>query len=146
MIRQHRQKSSHKTSSRGFTLIELIVTVGILAFGIVTIYEAFFVSVDTYGFYVNYLETQDWIDEKIAQKNDELTRALTLEIGAISGQVVRNQKTFHWTVVVSPVNVEYGLYKVDVTLSWNQGSKRVHASRVAYLLPPQLKAYEEIFV
>ncbi len=146
MIQKHAQKTYRKKSSKGFTLVELIVTVAILSFGIVTIYEALFISMDTYGYYVNYLETQDWINEKIAEKNNELAQVMLLEIGETSGQIVRNQKTFNWTVIVSFINEEQNLYRVNVTLFWKQAGKKVKTSRVAYLLPPQLKAYEESLV
>jgi prepilin-type N-terminal cleavage/methylation domain-containing protein len=144
MAQRYTGKRPQRKTSCGFTLIELIVTIGILSFGIVTIYEALFISMDTFGFYTNYLETQDWIDEKIAEKNDELTQAQRLEAEEASGQIVRDQRTFYWTMMVSPIDEYHGLYRVDVVLSWNQGSKKAQISRVAYLLPPQLKIYEEI--
>ena len=120
-----------------------MVTVAILAFGIVTIHEALFISMDTFGFYTNYLDTQDWINEKISEVRDELTTAQILELGETSGRIVRDRKTYDWSVVINPVNENQGLYKIDVTLSWKQGSKRVTTSRTAYLLPPQLKEYNE---
>ncbi|MCK5012450.1 MAG: prepilin-type N-terminal cleavage/methylation domain-containing protein [Candidatus Omnitrophica bacterium] len=138
-----KQKTLFSRKAKGFTLVELIVTVAILAFGIVTIYEALFISMDTFGFYTNYLDTQDWINEKISQVQNQLTKAQILEPGETSGQIVRGSKTFDWSMTVSPVNEEQGLYKIDLTLSWKQGSKRVRTSRVAYLLPPQLKEYNE---
>jgi prepilin-type N-terminal cleavage/methylation domain-containing protein len=130
-------------NTKGFTLIEMIVTVGILAFGMVTIYEALFISMDAFGFYSNYLNTQDWIDQKISETQNELMLAQVLEDGVTSGQVVRSHKTFHWTMTVNPVNEAQRLYKVDVTLAWKQGSKNVRTSRTAFLLPPQLKKYDE---
>jgi len=66
-----------------------------------------------------------------------------LEIGQTSGQIVRDHKKFDWTMTISQVDEEQGLYKVDVVLSWQEGSKKVKTSRVAYLLPPQLKTYNE---
>ena len=138
-----RQKILSSKRSKGFTLVEVIVTVAILAFGIVTIYEAFFISMDTFGFYTNYLDTQDWINEKISQAQVQLTKAQILEPGETSGRIVRDHKTFDWSMVISPVNESQGLYEIDVTLSWKQGSKRVTTSRSAYLLPPQLKEYNE---
>jgi len=146
MARTRKKNIFHKKFSRGFTLIELVVTVGILAFGIVTIYEALFLSMDTFGSYVNYLETQDWIDEAIFDKSQELMKAKALEPGQASGQIVRNNKMFEWAVAVNFVDEEQGLYRVDVTLSWRQGSKTARVSRTAYLLAPQLKVYGEGFV
>ena len=119
------------------------MTVAILAFGIVAIYEALFISMNTFGFYSNYLDTQDWVNEKISETQNQLTQAQLLEPGETSGQIVRDQKTFDWSVIISPVNEEQRLYKIDVTLSWKQGGKRVRTSRTVYLLAPQLKEYNE---
>ncbi len=137
----YRSKLSRK--STGFTLVELIVTVAILSFGIVAIYEALFVSVDAFGYYTNYLNTQDWISEKISETEDGLTQSQTLEIGQTSGQITRNYKTFDWIMIVDQKSEEQGLYQVNVTLSWREGSKTIKTSRTAYLLSPHLKLYEE---
>ena len=138
-----KQKIRFSKRSKGFTLIEVMVTVAILAFGIVTIYEALFISMDAFGFYTNYLNTQDWGNEKIVEVQGQLTQMQILEPGEVSGQIVRDHKTFDWSMTISPVNEELGLYKIDLTLSWKQGSKTVSSSRAAYLLPPQLKEYNE---
>jgi len=140
MVKKYKRKG---LLSKGFTLIELLVTVAILAFGIVTIYEALFVSVDAFGFYTHYLNTQDWINEKISEVNDELTQFHELEIGQTSGQIVRDHKKFEWTTTISQMDEEQGLYRVDVVLSWQEGSKKAKTSRAAYLLPPQLRTYDE---
>jgi len=59
--------ASKNRKKRGFTLVEVVMTGAILSFGIVSIYEAFFISLDTYGYYTSYLNTQDWISEKSGQ-------------------------------------------------------------------------------
>lgn len=137
------RKFSIFKKSKGFTLVELMVTVAVLAFGIVSIYEALFVSVDVFGYYTNYLETQDWMSEKIVQVQDQLTEARIFEADKDAGRFVRGNKTFDWTMMVNPVDEEEGLYKIDLTLSWKQGSKDIHISRSAYLLSPYLKEYNE---
>jgi len=139
-------KSKHLTetfSKRGFTLIEVMVTVAILAFGIVSIYQALFVSVDAYGYYTHYFSTQDWISEKIWEVQEELTDSNMLEVTRTSGQFVRTHKTFDWIMVVSLLDADEGLYKVNVTLTWREGDKMASTSREAYLLSPKLKIYNE---
>jgi len=131
------------TSNRGFTLIEVMMSVAILAFGIVSIYEALFVSVDTYSYYTHYLSTQDWISEKIWKVQEELIITHELISEQTSGQIVRNHKTFDWVMAVSQMDEDQGLYKVNVTLFWNEGEKKVSTSREAYLLPAELKEYDE---
>ncbi|MBN1870242.1 MAG: prepilin-type N-terminal cleavage/methylation domain-containing protein [Candidatus Omnitrophica bacterium] len=130
-------------SSRGFTLVELMITVAVLAFGIVSIYEALFISMDTYGFYASYLDTQDWFDQEILEIQDQLTQKGSLETKNLSGRIVRGRRTFDWSVMISPVDEDLGLYKIDATLSWKQGSRNASVSRAAYLLSPHLKEYNE---
>lgn len=138
------QKCKRKVlSTKSFTLVELIVTVAILSFGIVSIYEAFFVSVDVFGYYTNYLNTQDWVNEKISETESSLMQSQTLKIGQTSGQITRDHKTFDWVMTVDQKNEEQGLYRVNVTLSWREGGKTAKTSRTAYLLPPQLRLYNE---
>lgn len=131
------------SSKKGFTLIELIMTVAILSFGIVSIYEALFVSADVYGYYTNYLNIQGWMSEKIWDVQKELITSQTLDIERESGQIVRNHKTFDWMMTVMLIDETQGLYRINITLSWNEGGKRVSTSRQAYVMPPGLRNYYE---
>lgn len=136
MIDKHKNK-------KGFTLVEVMMTVAILAFGIVAVYEALFVSMDTYGYYTHYLGTQDWIGEKIWEVQSDLINAGVLTEEQTSGQIVRDHKTYEWIMAITTINERQGLYKVKVTLSWFEGNKKVNTTRATYLLPPQLKEYNE---
>ena len=127
----------------GFTLIELIVTTAILSFGIVAIYEALFVSVDTYGYYERYLDTQEWVNERIWGMQAELMSAKELAEGQTSGQVTRGHKNFDWTIAVRQLDLEQQLYQVDLTLSWQEGDRKIKTVRTAYLLPPELRDLSE---
>lgn len=138
------QKGPRKgSSSKGFTLMEIMVTVAILSFGIVAIYEAFFISIDTYGYYTRYLNTQDWINEKISEMELVLMESQALEPGQTAGQMTRDYKTFDWTMQVALIEEDQGLYAVAVRLFWQEGSRTVDISRTAYLMPPQLRIYNE---
>jgi len=123
--------------------MELMVTTAILAFGIVSIYEAFFMSIDAYGYYTNYFNAQDWVNNTIAEKEEFLIQSQSLEVGMTSGQVIRDQKIFDWTMNISQRDVDQGLYLLTLTLSWQQGGRKVSASRTVFLLPPQLRIYHD---
>ncbi len=130
-------------NKKGFTLVEVIMTGAILAFGIVSIYEALFISVDTYSYYTHYLNTQNWINEKIWEVQSQLINSGAVEEEQTSGQIVRDHKTYDWLMTVVLMDETQGLYQVKVTLSWNEGNKKINTTRETYLLPPQLKAYNE---
>jgi prepilin-type N-terminal cleavage/methylation domain-containing protein len=138
------QKGPRKRSStKGFTLMEIMVTVAVLSFGIVSIYEAFFISVDTYGYYTRYLNVRDWVDGKITELELALLESQVLEQGRTAGQITRGHKTFDWTVQVTLIGEDQGLYAVDVRIFWREGVRTVDISRTAYLMPPQLRLYNE---
>jgi len=128
---------------KGFTLVEVIMTGAILSFGIVSIYEALFVSVDTYSYYTHYLNTQDWISEKIWEVQSQLINSGVAEEESTSGQIVREHKTYDWLMAVILIDETQSLYRVKVTISWNEGNKKINTTRETYLLPPQLKVYYE---
>jgi len=130
-------------SKRGFTLVEIMVTVAILAFGIVSIYEAFFISIDTYGYYRHYLSTQDWISEKIWEVQKDLIDNQEIISNETYGQIVRDHKKFDWVMTVTLLDETEGLYRVKVKLSWHEGDKLVSTAREAYLLSTELRIYNE---
>ena len=132
-----------RKKNKGFTLVEVIMTGAILAFGIVSIYEALFVSMDVYGYYTHYLNTQDWISEKIWEVQSELTNLGTITAEQTSGKIVRDHKSYDWLMAVVSLDETQGLYRVKVTLSWREGSKTVSTTRETYLLSPQLIEYNE---
>ena len=134
--------NTHK-KNKGFTLVEVMMTVAILAFGIVSIYEALFVSMDTHGYYVHYMSTQEWIDEKIWDVQSELINSGTLIEEETSGQIMRDHKMYDWLMAISSMDETQGLYHIRVTLSWREGDKKVNTARETYLLSPQLKVYNE---
>ena len=127
----------------GFTLIEIMVTVAILSFGLVAIYQTLFVSMDAYGYYTNYFDTQDWLSEKIYYLQEQLTDSGTLEAGVMSGQIERNHKKIDWHINISVLDADQGLYKVNISLSWREGGKNVGTSRDAYLMSPKLKEFND---
>jgi hypothetical protein len=64
-----------------------------------------------------------------------------LEPGQSSGQIVRDHKTFDWMMAVRIIDDQQSLYEVDLTLSWKEGGRMIKSARTAYLIPPELRAY-----
>jgi prepilin-type N-terminal cleavage/methylation domain-containing protein len=122
----------HRRSQRGFTLIEIMVTVAILSLGILVIYESFFISLDAFSYYVNYLNAQAWINEKIWEFQNQMVEIEFLELGDKRGSFFANDKDFHWSVYVNPVDEEYDVYKLDVSLFWQEGNRERFIYRAAY--------------
>ena len=68
---------------KGFTLIEVMVTTAVLSLSMVLIYQAFFISLDSFNYCADYLDVVSWADEKLWQAQDSVTHNGTLNpIGA----------------------------------------------------------------
>ena len=117
----------------GFSLIELMVTVAVLSFGLVMIYQSFFMVMDVTSIMPRYVASQFLMDAVIWQKKDALWQNKYLPLGGEEGNVAMNGKSFEWCVDTEAVDSVQGLYKVDVDFMWRYNGKKYENSRVAYI-------------
>jgi prepilin-type N-terminal cleavage/methylation domain-containing protein len=134
-------------SVKGFSLIEVMVATATLSLGTVLIYGAFFISLDSFNYYSNYLSVIPWMDEKIWQAQDDLSKfgALT-QIGTtdeprtfdkVRGEFQKAGKTFRWNLNYYPI--DDGLYRIDLNLYWQEGQRKVKLLRSAYAIYKEKK-------
>ncbi|MFC1645931.1 prepilin-type N-terminal cleavage/methylation domain-containing protein [Candidatus Omnitrophota bacterium] len=133
-VKSKTPKRLHKRSlyRRGFTLIEIMVTVVILSFGILAIYESLFISLDAFNYYSNYLNAQRWANEKVWELQNQLLLSEPLTADDNRGAFTINNKNFNWSVSIKPIDMKYGLYKLDVSLFWQEGSRERFVYRGAF--------------
>lgn len=117
-----------------FTLIEVIVAAAIFSLGIVLIYNAFFISLDSLNYYSDYLTVAPWMDEKIWQAQASLNSQGLLAQPAENGDFISKNKKFNWHLTFQPINETQDLFKINLALFWQQGRKNKKLSRVAYAL------------
>ncbi len=129
-------------SLKGFTLIEIMVAVAILAFGITAVYRSFFVSLDVLDYYSNYLFAQGWLNDKVWDLQDRLMRSEAVTTGDKVGAFMNENKDFIWRTSVNPVDENYGAYRLDLTLSWMQGNREINVYRGAYAVQQEVNATE----
>ncbi len=124
--------------SSGFTFVEVMVAMVILAAGIVAVYRSFFLCVD----YLNNIATRWWANELIEDKIMDVTRLLKESNGALisTGEPTRtitvNHRPiiFHYSVELIPLNDLQGMFKMNVAHAWKDGSRPMHINRSLYLL------------
>lgn len=119
-------------TKKGFTLVEIMATTAILSLGLVMIYQAFFVSLDTFDYYLNHLNAQLWLDEMIWQAQDNFTQYGFFSPGQTSGEFIIGNKSFNWNMDYDSIKPQE-LYKVSLGASWRQGSRIINLSRAAYI-------------
>jgi len=120
------------SNRRSFTLIEVMVTTAILSLGTVLIYEAFFISLNSFNYCSNYLNIVSLADEKIWQAQDNLSRLGPQAQVETKGVFINRNKNFAWNLSYNLIEVTQGLYRIDLILSWQQGPRKVKLLRTAY--------------
>jgi prepilin-type N-terminal cleavage/methylation domain-containing protein len=115
----------------GFTLVEIMITTAILSLGLVMIYQAFFISLDTFDYYLNYLNAKLWLDEKIWQIQDDCRREEVFIPTRSEGEFRIRNKNFNWDMYCNAIEPEE-LYKVSLRLSWQQGPRRINMLTETY--------------
>ncbi|OGX37013.1 MAG: hypothetical protein A3G91_06230 [Omnitrophica WOR_2 bacterium RIFCSPLOWO2_12_FULL_50_9] len=130
--------SQKAAMSAGFTLIEVMVSVAILAFGIVVIYEAMLTSLNIFGSYASYLNAQSWIDEQIWEAQDRVNHSRIVTTRENKGALRLNNKDSEWTMQIDPLDMEAGLYALNIRLAWQEGERTITLSRGAYAVPARV--------
>ena len=121
----------------GFTLVEVMVSVSILALGSSLIYEAFFTNLDLCNYYEDYLSITPWINEKIWQAQNSLSRAVSPGPIETDGVFINGNRKFVWDlsyVALDEIKEDYKLYKIDLSVNWRVGKRPFALSRSAYAL------------
>lgn len=120
----------------GFTLIEVTITTAVLSLTALLIYEAFFISLDTFNYCYNYLNVFSLADEKIWQAQDDLSRFGALTNITKKGKFVDRNKKFVWSLSDSSMadTRKQRLYKINFVLSWQEGKRPVKISRTAFAM------------
>lgn len=114
----------------GFTLLELLVTVAIVALGMVLIYEALFMSLDTLALASERFQAVEWSNDKMWEAQDRLNQYGFLTQEADGGEILVNQKALHWTSRVRPLTET--LYQVDLRMTWKTGSRDMVFRRASW--------------
>jgi type II secretion system protein I len=116
----------------GFTLIEVMVTVSVLSFGLVMLFHSFFISMDSVQYASDRLNAQIWLEEKLWEESDMLKRTKMAAQTEESGLFKLQGRDFSWKKSVQLLDA--GLYALTVELSWKEAGRERMLSYATYLL------------
>ncbi|MFH0918329.1 MAG: prepilin-type N-terminal cleavage/methylation domain-containing protein [Candidatus Omnitrophota bacterium] len=123
-----------KKSSRGFSLLEVMITATVLALGSSLIYQSFFIAVDSFNYYSTLLKITPWMDEKIWQAQNELRHLGPAASIPAGGELLVNNKSINWSLAQRSLDQTDTLYQIDLVAFWPQGPRQAKLSRSAYAL------------
>ncbi len=121
----------------GFTFVELMLAVAILASGLLFVYKAFFISTD----YINHacyrLQAIQLMNNRIAklERDFRSQKNLSLEVYPLRRDIIINGRPMifnYETQMQSSVNSSH-LREIGVSISWHERMRDFKMSRFAYL-------------
>lgn len=108
-------------TKNGFTLIEAMIATIILALGTTFLSRSFFITLDSYNYCSRYLQVMSWVDEKVWEAEENLSRLGAAASLNNAGSFTEKGRDFKWYLAYSPLNADGSLYKVDFEMSWQEG-------------------------
>jgi len=124
--------------TKGFTFVEVMVSLVVLSCGIVLIYKSFFLCADYLNNLTCRLYASSLIDEKIGDICESFAEwpAKDLDLGASSVTLDINHKPvlFNYEVHFAPLSDVKSVWELDVKLFWIDGRRNMHAERSAYMI------------
>ncbi|MCM8796059.1 MAG: prepilin-type N-terminal cleavage/methylation domain-containing protein [Candidatus Omnitrophica bacterium] len=121
-----------KIGNRGLTLMEVMVATCVLSLGTLLIYESFFITLDSFNYYSNYLNVISWMDEKLWAAQDTLSHFGSFGQIETQGEFIKRNKNFRWNLAYNLIG--NNLYQIDLTLSWQESQRKIKLSRTIYAL------------
>jgi prepilin-type N-terminal cleavage/methylation domain-containing protein len=131
-------KSAIGNNPKGFTFVEVMVSLVVLCCGIVLIYKSFFLCADYLNNLTCRLYASSLIDEKIGDISESFAEwpVKELNFGDEATQLDINHKPVRFTydINLEPLSDVKSVWQLDVRLSWVDGPRHMHASRSAYMI------------
>ncbi len=126
-----------RCDSRAVTFFELLVTVTILASGMVMIYKALLLSLDYQDYLMQRLYADNLIEHKIVLIQQDFQDNGTLELtpqGEIEDVVLNNKRiAFQFSYDLKDMGDLKSIFQLDVDLSWADHGRSFRLARSAYV-------------
>lgn len=117
----------------GFTFFEVIVTVAVLATGLVFVYQSLLTCLDAHVSYRSRLAVSSWMDEKVWETQERLLRGGEEMPPDAEGELELRNRNVSWRMSIG-VAREPDLYRLNLSCSWKEGSRAAQLSREVYVL------------
>jgi len=113
-----------KRGPKGFTLIEALLTVSLLALATVYIVQANLLSSAVYGRYANRLEVQNWAAQKIWEIKESILAADPPDVSPAQGTIEGKTRSYQWRSAIEEQKEKLTeLYLVRLEVLWREGGQ-----------------------
>lgn len=119
-----------KKEPRGFSLIEVLITVSLLALATVFITQANLLSGAVYGRYANRLEVQNWAAQKIWETKESILNADIPDVSPAQGTVEGKTRSYQWQTAIEEQKEKLTeLYFIRLEVLWREGGQENRLDR-----------------
>ncbi len=118
------------SNSKAFSLLEVIIMVGILSTGIVIILQALSLSAGVTGLSCDIIKAAFLTEDKIQELEFKEKRCL-VTVGEESGKIDK----FNWNYKIDSAGQGLKLYKLDFEVSWQRAGRQEGLGVSTYLMP-----------
>lgn len=123
--------------NKGLTFVELLIALVILSAGIVTVYKSFLLSMD----YLQNIETRikanELIEKKVADLSFvyQISQGQDMQAGVPTETIQVRQRPIRYQYIIEyvPISVPQKLYRLHVTLSWQDRQRQLQIQRTVLL-------------
>jgi prepilin-type N-terminal cleavage/methylation domain-containing protein len=126
-----------KNLCQGFTFIEIMATLAILAGGVIMLYKSFFLCLDYQTHLAYRAHAHNILENKIAlteqMLRDYKILSFTHDIQQESVEFNGREVAFQVDIQVVPAGDATSLYQIEVSVSWKESNRDVTVKRAAYI-------------
>jgi prepilin-type N-terminal cleavage/methylation domain-containing protein len=108
-------------NKRGFTLIEIMISVAILSVGLILVLQGFSHAFNILRISRDNLETSLFAQEKMAEMEINAKQEKDAFLDDVSGVSRSNNIEFNWQIRLTPDKEYEDLYEAVTTVSWKEG-------------------------
>lgn len=143
--RKSRTKLRTPNSKLAFTLVELMISVVILGFGLCVVIQSYMSALSGFNTSQNYIEAMRFAKEKESELEIAAYENKGLLPEAKSGETILGSREFHWKTEVSEIpnsgNFSNDFVMAAVSMDWRERNIQKNNAIVTYL--PKRKELEE---
>ena len=122
--------------SKGFTLIEIMISVAILSFGMILILQGFTHSLNILRISQNNLQATLLAEEKMAQIQIDAKKSQYGFLADSNGESKIDNIEFRWQTSITPDEEYEDLNELLTTVSWKEGKREGMVPVITYLRTP----------
>jgi len=122
--------------NKGFTLIEIMISIAILSLGLILILQGLTQCLNILRISQNNLETSLLAEDKMAEMEIAVNQDTDNFSKDISGESKSGNIEFKWQIRLNPDTEYENLYEVLATVNWVEGRRRGSSILNAYLMIP----------